>query len=312
MFGQGINEFNVRDAEVDENGLIEAVLIPLRDLVVYPNMVTPLFVGRDRSLAAITAAQGHEETVIGVGQIDPGIPDPKPDDLYNFGTEMALGRLMRMPDGTTSVLAQGRRRVEIVEFTMTDAFYRVKARPVVEQIAKTRETEALMRAVLALFEKCAHLNPDLPEEAYIYALNVEEPGWLADLIASSLSLTGEERQSILEMVDPMERLHRISVLLGRELDVLELEEQINEQVQQEVDRNQREVFLRERMRVIQTELGEADPFQQEINDLRERIEKASMPEEVNEKALKELTRLTLMPQLYRVAGGSALDGSHRG
>src|SRR5215813_4471802 len=118
MFGQGLNDFyNVQDAELDDNGLIEAALIPLRDMVVYPNMVSPLFVGRDRSLAAISAAQSREQTVIGVGQIDPSLPDPKPDDLFVFGTEMALGRLMRMPDGTTSVLAQGRRRVEIVEFT---------------------------------------------------------------------------------------------------------------------------------------------------------------------------------------------------
>jgi ATP-dependent Lon protease len=303
MFGHGINDFyNVHDAEPDENGLIEAVLIPLRDMVVYPNMVSPLFVGRDRSLAAITAAQAREETVIGVGQIDPSLPDPKPDDLYVFGTEMALGRLMRMPDGTTSVLAQGRRRVEIVEFTMTDSYYRVKARPVFENNVKTRETEALMRAVLALFEKCVQLNRNLPEEAYIYAMNVEEPGWLADLIASSLDLNLEERQSILELVDPMERLHRISVLLGRELDVLELEEQINSQVQQEVDRNQREVYLREQMRVIQNELGEADLFQQELNDLRERIDQAEMPTEVHEKALKELNRLMLMPPMAPEVG----------
>ncbi len=303
MFGHGINEFyNVRDAEPDENGLIEAALIPLRDMVVYPNMVSPLFVGRDRSLAAISAAQAREQTVIGVGQIDPSLPDPKPDDLFVFGTEMALGRLMRMPDGTTSVLAQGRRRVEIVEFTLTDTYFRVKARPVFENNVKTRETEALMRAVLALFEKCVQLNRNLPEEAYVYAMNVEEPGWLADLIASTLDLNVEERQSILELVDPMERLHRISVLLGRELDVLELEEQINSQVQQEVDRNQREVFLREQMRVIQSELGESDLFQQELNELRERIEQAEMPEEVHEKALKELNRLMLMPPMAPEVG----------
>src|SRR5579871_5074434 len=134
MFGQGLNDFyNVRDAESDKDGLIEAAVIPLRDMVLYPNMVTPLFVGRDRSLAAITAAQSKEETVIGVGQIDNSLPDPQPNDLYSFGTEMALGRLMRMPDGTTSVLAQGRRRVEIVEFIATEPYLRVKARPVVEK-----------------------------------------------------------------------------------------------------------------------------------------------------------------------------------
>ncbi len=303
MFGQGINDFyNVRDAEPDENGLIEAALIPLRDMVVYPNMVTPLFVSRDRSLTAITTAQGNEETVIGVGQIDSSLPDPQADDLFNFGTEMALGRLMRMPDGSTSVLAQGRRRVEIVEFTQTEPYFRVKARPVFENTAKTRETEALMRAVLALFEKCVQLNHNLPEEAYVYAMNIEEPGWLADLIASSLDLNLEERESILELIDPTERLHRISVLLGRELDVLELEEQINSQVQQEVDRSQREVFLREQMRVIQSELGEADIFQQELNELRDRIDQSEMPGEVRDKAVKEISRLLMMPPMAPEVG----------
>ncbi|MEP7284461.1 MAG: endopeptidase La [Chloroflexota bacterium] len=303
MFGQGLSDFyNVHDADTDSEGLIDAVLIPLRDMVLYPNMVAPLFVGRDRSLAAIMAAQGKEQTVIGVAQIDTSLPDPQPNDLYVFGTEMALGRPMRMPDGTTSVLAQGRRRVEIVEFTSTEPYFRVKARPVVEENSKTRETEALMRAVLALFEKCVQLNNNLPEEAYIYAMNVEEPSWLADLIGSSLDLNIEERQSLLELVDPMERLHRISVLLGRELDVLELEDQINLQVQQEVDRGQREAFLREQLRVIQGELGETDIFQQELTDLREKIDQAKMPEEVHEKALKELSRLVLMPPMAPEVG----------
>jgi len=303
MFGYNTQDFyQVRDAEVDKNGLIEAVAIPLRELVIYPNMVTPLFVGRDKSLAAIMAAQASEETVIGVGQIDSSLPDPQPEDLYTLGTEMALGRLMRMPDGSTSVLAQGRRRIEIVEFTMTQPYFKVKARPVVEDAKKTRETEALMRAVLALFEKCVQLNRNLPEEAYIYAMNVDEPGWLADLIASSLDLNMEERQAILELIDPTERLHRISVLLGRELDVLELEEQINSQVQQEVDRNQREVFLREQMRVIQTELGETDIFQQELNELRDRIDQADLPKETHEKALKEMSRLTMMSPMAPEVG----------
>ncbi len=303
MLGHGVTDFyNVHDAEVNDEGLIEAVLVPLRDLVLYPNMVSPLFVGRDRSMAAITAAQNRAETVIGVVQMDSSLPDPQPDDLYVFGTEMAMGRPMRMPDGTTSVLAQGRRRVEIVEFTATEPYFRVKARPVHEDTSKTRETEALMRAVLALYEKCVSLNRNLPEESYIYAMNIEEPGWLADLIASTLDLSLEERQSILEMVDPTERLHRISVLLGRELDVLELEEQIQSQVQQEVDRGQREMFLREQMRVIQTELGESDLFQQELAELREQIDQAEMPEEVHAKALKELGRLLLMPQMAPEVG----------
>src|SRR5260221_3852029 len=154
MFGHGINDFyDIHDAPVGKDGLIESALIPLRDMVMYPNMVTPLFVGRDRSLAAIQAAHAAGETLIGVGQIDPNLPEPGPDDLYDFGTEMAMGRPMRMPDGMVSVLAQGRRRVQIVEVIKSEPYFRVKARPIIEKVPKNREVEALMRAVLALFEK---------------------------------------------------------------------------------------------------------------------------------------------------------------
>ncbi|PJF35060.1 MAG: endopeptidase La [Candidatus Thermofonsia Clade 1 bacterium] len=298
-----MNDFyHVQDAQPDSDGLIEVPLIPLRDLILYPNMVSPLFVGRDRSLAAISAAQSKGQTIIGVGQRDPNQPDPRPEDLFEYGTEIALGRLLRMPDGTTSVLAQGRRRVQIVSYVQTEPYYRVKARPIDETVERTHEVEALMRAVLTLFEKCVQLNRNLPDEAYIYAMNIEEPGWLADLVVSTLDLSLEERQAMLENVNPIERLQRVSVLLGRELDVLEIEEQINAQVQQEVDRNQREAYLREQMRVIQNELGEGDPFQQELEELRERIEAAQMPEEVYLKANKELERLAAMPPMAPEVG----------
>ncbi|HLY25253.1 MAG TPA: endopeptidase La [Aggregatilineales bacterium] len=303
MFGQGISDFyKVPEAKLDSEGLMTVALIPLRDMVVYPTMIAPLFVARDRSLAAITAAQGKNQTVIAVAQINNNLTEPTPDDLYLFGTEIALGRLMRMPDGATSVLAQGRRRVEVVEFLQTEPYFRVKARPVVEARIKNRETDALMRAVTTLFEKCVELNQNLPEEAYVYAMNVDEPGALADLIASTLDLNIEERQSILELIDPVERLQRISVVLGRELDMLQLEEQINSQVQQEVDRNQRELYLREQMRVIQSELGETDVFQQEVTELRTKIDAAQMPKDIQEKALKEISRLQMMPPMAPEVG----------
>lgn len=298
-----MNDFyNVREAEPDANGLIECALIPLRDLVLYPNMVSPLFVGRDRSLAAINAAQARNETVIGVCQKDPSVPDPAPDDLFAYGTEMALGRLLRMPDSTTSVLSQGRRRVQIVEYLQTDPYIRVRARPIPEIVERTREVDALMRTTLSLFEKVVQLNRNMPDEAYIYAINIDEPSWLADLVVSSLELPLEERQSLLELADPVARLQKVTLLLGRELEVLEIEEHINAQVQQEVDRGQRESYLREQMRVIQHELGENDPFQQELEELRERILIADMPEEVFQKANKELDRLAAMPPMAPEVG----------
>ncbi len=303
--GYGENDFyDIRDAEPDEQGLIEAPVIPLRDLVVYPNMVTPLFVGRESSLQAIQMAQAEKRTVIGVAQIDPSVSDPTPDDLFVVGSEMAMGRVMRMPDGTVSVLAQGRRRIEIVEYVSVEPYMRARARPLEEQEMGpvSRQTQAHMRAVLALFEKCARLNQNIPEEAYIYALNIDEPGWLADVIASTLNLNLDERQTVLEVQDPAERLRKVGVYLGRELDVLRLEDEIQAQVQQEVDRGQREIFLREQMRVIQNELGELDVFQQELNDLHDQIADAQMPEAVTERAYKELSRLAMLPPMAPEVG----------
>ncbi len=305
IMGYGENDFyDVRDSEQDEDGLIEAPLIPLRDLVVYPNMVTPLFVERESSLLAIQAAQAEGRTVIGAAQLDPNIAIPTPGDLHLLGTEIAMGRVMRMPDGTVSVLAQGRRRVEIVEFLSSKPFMRVRARPIEEDSDKaiSRQMQAHMRAVLALFEKCVHLNHNISEEAYVYALNIDEPGWLADAIASTLNLSLAERQTILGLINPAERLRKVGVFLGRELDVLQLEDEIQMQVQQEVDRGQREMLLREQMRVIQSELGEIDVFQQEMSDLEQQIAQSDMPDEIAEKARKELGRLTFLSPMAPEVG----------
>jgi len=303
MIGHGLHDFYaIKDAEPDADGFIEATLIPLAGMVVFPNMVTPLVLQRDVDIAAVGEAQARRETVIGVLVRDAEETTFVPEELHTLGTEMALGRLMHLPDGGTSVLAQGRRRVQIVEFVQTAPYYRVRARPIAEESPDTREVMALMRAALSLFQKCVDLSPQLPEEVYIYALNIDEPGWLADMIASTLDLSLEERQALLALADPAERLRKVSVLLGRELEVLELEESIQSQVRREVDRSQREMFLREQMRVIQHELGEADIFQQELGELRERIEQKEMTAEAKDKALKELGRLLMIPPMAPEVG----------
>jgi ATP-dependent Lon protease len=294
--------YDVPDAETDDEGLIELPVLSLRDLVMFPHMVTPLFVGRERSMAAINEANTANLTLLAVAQLNPEIEDPTPQDLYLLGTEIAVGRTLRMPDGSTSVLAQGRRRAQIVEFVQTEPFYVVRARPIYEPTDKPRETEALMRAVLGLFERVARLNRAIPEEAYVFAMNIEEPGWLADHIASIMDLPLAERQSVLEVLEPAARLQRLSILLGKELDVLELEDQIHSQVQNEVDRNQRELYLREQMKAIQSELGEGDAWNVELNDLRDKVAAAQMPEEVRGKALKEVERLAQMPPMAPEVG----------
>jgi len=307
-FGSGRMEFGRLPAEDDSHpedavdGIIERPFIPLRDLVLYPRMVMPLFVGREKSLAAIQAAAALEQNIIVAAQIDASDAEPEKEEIYSFGTEAQLGRALRMPDTSSSVLSQGVRRVEIVEFTQWEPYIKVKVRLLDESTEDESTTEALMRAVRALFEKVVELNRKLPEEAYTFALNIDSPGWLADFVTSSMPLDVEKRQEILETLDTTTRLQQVSVLLAKELDVLEMEDDIHSRVQQEVDKNQREYFLREQMRVIQSELGEGDVFTQELGELRESLAAKELPELVRERAEKELSRLSSMAPMAPEVG----------
>jgi ATP-dependent Lon protease len=296
--GPGTNDFfTIQNANADKDGLIEAYLIPLREMIIFPHMITPVFVMRERSLAAMNTANSRRQTMIGVAQKDPEILEPSPADLFTVGTEIALSRPMRMPDNTSTALAQGRRRVEIVEFLSVDPYFKVRARVIEPTVKKNREVEAQMRAALNLFQKCVDLSDTLSDEAFIYAANADEPGWLADVITHTLDLQLPERQAVLELYDPVARLKKVISLLGKELDMLEIEEQIQSQVQTEMERGQREMFLREQLRVIQNELGEGDNLQADIIEIREKLEHLGMPEEVHQKALKELNRLAAMPSM---------------
>ncbi|MBN1264527.1 MAG: endopeptidase La [Anaerolineales bacterium] len=294
--------YDIPDAEQADDGLVHCSVLPLKDLVLFPNMVTPLFLESESSMQAVEQAITTGQTMIAVAQIDPEDPDPGPEDLFPVGTEIAVGRLMQIPDGTSSVLTQGRRRVQIVEFISDGPYLRALARPVEEIAQQDKETTALMRVVLTLFEKYVEMNRSLPDEAYIYALNIDNPAWLGDLIASTLSISSLEAQTILEVFDPVTRLQQISVLLGRELDVLELENEIHSKVQGEFDRSQREMYLREQMKTIQTELGEFDLLTQDVLELREKIEMLEAPEEVRSRAEKEVIRLSQMPSMSPEVG----------
>jgi len=287
---------------LDEEGFIELPFLPLRDIVLYPQMVMPLFVGRERSLAAVQAAVANNENLIVSAQRDSEVLEPIEEDIYPLGTEASIGKALRMPDNSSSVLAQGRRRIEIVEFTQWDPFIKVKARPIFEPVEWQRSTEALMRAVMTLFERVVSFNRNLPEDAYTFAINIEEPGWLADFIASTLNMPLPNRQDILETIDPTIRLQKISIFLAKELDVLELEDQIHSKVQQEVEKSQREHFLREQMRVIQGELGEMDVFTKELDELREAVKLKNLPDEVRATVDKEIARLSTMPPMSPEVG----------
>ncbi|MDH4209358.1 MAG: LON peptidase substrate-binding domain-containing protein, partial [Anaerolineae bacterium] len=286
----------------EDGDLVEYPLLAVRDAVVFPHLMIPLFVGRDRSLRAVDKALDGDHCIIIVTQREPDLGEPSPEDLYEIGTIASIARMLRMPDGTTSILVEGLQRARITEYTQTEGFFRVKAILIPEEVEDQPLTEALMRAALALFEKCVQLSNSLPDDAYVSAMNAEDAGWLADVIASHLNLDLDERQEVLETLDPILRLQKLSVLLAKELDVLELEDQIQSQVQEEVDRSQREYVLREQMKVIQQELGEMDPTTAEKNELRDRIAAVCLPEEVKEKAEKELSRLDAMPPMSPETG----------
>lgn len=306
-FGEAVHRrteelYKVPDAIPDEQGLIECPVLPLRDLVIYPHMVAPVFVGREASLMAIEEAQIDNHTMIALTQRDAEVDNPKIADFLPIGVEIAVGRLVSMPDGSSSALAQGRHRVEVVEIIQSEPFMLARAKPLFEVTQLDRETDATMRTALELFQKCVQLNRSLPDEAYLYALNIDQPGWLADMITTTISPSMEERLKLLEMLNPNERLKTVVALLAQEADVLELEDQIHTRAQSEVDRSQREFYLREQMRVIQNELGESDPWTREISDLRKRVEGISLPEEVMLRVLKEIDRLNQMPPMSPEVG----------
>ena len=294
--------YGVPDAIPDDDGVIECPVLPLRDLVVFPRMVSPIFVGRESSIMAIEATQANEQTMIAMIQRDADLDDPGPEDFFPVGVEIAVGRLLSMPDGSSSALVQGRRRLEILEFIQREPYLMARARRIHEPEVVDRQTDATMRTALELFQRCVQLDRSLPEEAYLYALNIEQPGWLADMIVTAIAPPLEDRQELLIIINPLERLKRVVKLLAAEADVLELEDEIHTRAQGEVDRTQREFYLREQMKVIQSELGEGDPWAREIYDLRSRIEGVGLPEEVQLRALKECDRLGQMPPMSPEVG----------
>ncbi|NOZ06642.1 MAG: endopeptidase La [Chloroflexi bacterium] len=291
----GAEDLDWDSADALQDVYLEYPILPLREVVVFPHMVSPLFIGRERSMRTIEAASALDHPLIAVTQRDFDKENPTPEDLYAVGTEITIERILHLPDGTANVLAQGHSRVRIVDFTQTHPYLMARATLTPDDFEETLSTKALMRAVLALFEKCVELNEDLPEDAYIAALNADEPGWLADLVASIMEFDVEKRQELLETFDPTERLERLSILLASELDLLELENKIHSRVQEEVDKSQREFFLREQMRAIQNELGETDPTTSDLKDLRAQIADSAMPDIVRKKAEKELHRLEGIP-----------------
>jgi len=291
------------DAGSGEEGPFEAVVLPLGDLVVYPQMVTPLYIGQPESLQALHVAVQEDWPVVVIAQRNHAGEDyPMASGLYDVGTEIVIARSIRLPDGTTSAIAQGVGRVKVLDFVQERPYLVATVEMLPEPADESPLTEALVRAVLTMFEKVVSLNQALPEEAYVYAMNVDAPGQLADVVAQIISLPTDARQSLLETQNVVERLQSISTHLAQELDVLELENRIQTTVQEEVDKSQREYFLREQLRAIQQELGEKDAFSQDVQTLRERLAREGYPEHVRDRADAELRRLSMMPAMAPEVG----------
>ena len=270
-------------------------LIPLRDLIIFPNLVVPLFVGRDRSIKALEEAMRTDHIVALVAQKEAETQDPGPGDLYQIGSAATVMQELKLPDGTAKALVEGTVRIKVEEFVQTDPFFKAKISVVEEPVEKTVETEALMRNLVAQFEQTARLGKPIPQEVLLASMNIEEPGRLADFIAFHLNLRTDEKQRILEAIGAEQRLELVSSFLGKELEILEIGSRIQSRVKEQMTKTQREYFLREQMKAIQKELGVMDEQQAEVEELRTKIKEAEMPEEVEDKALKELSRLEKMP-----------------
>ena len=270
------------------------LVLPLLDSVLFPHMLAPLFLADATSLTALDLAWADDHRVLALARRDGPNDALGLADFYTVGVEAVIQRARKMPDGTTSIVIEGQRRMRVLASLDDPASLRVRALPLYANEEHSLAIEAMMRAVLSLFEKVVRLSRTLPDDTYITALNVANPGGLADLVASTLPISIASRQQILEAVDPEERLYRVSTLLTQELDLLELENRIQSQVQKAVDRSQRELFLREQLRVIQRELGQDDPAQRELAALRARAIAITLPAYARVRVDEEMARLESM------------------
>ncbi len=271
-------------------------LLPIRDQVYFPHMIFPLLVGREKSVRALDEAIANQRHIVLVAQKHINTEEPDPGDLYSVGIAAEIMQILRVPDGTVRVMLEGVERVRILKFLQEAPFYRVQVQPLPTEEHKNIEVEALMRGVTVQFEQIVNLGRTIAPEAIINVVNTDEPGRLADTITPYLQqLRVETKQDILETLDVCERLEKLSVVLRKELEILEIQKNIRSRVEKEMGETQREFILREQMKAIQQELGERDERSSEVDEYREKIEAAKMAPAAAERAGKELERLEKMP-----------------
>jgi len=281
---------------VEPNTERQTPVLPLRDVVVYPHMAIPLFVGREKSIKALQAAMQDDKRILLVAQRTADNDNPGAQDIYSVGTLASILQLLKLPDGTVKVLVEGVQRAKILRVFSEGPYLAAEceAMPADEAGDDNRETDALMRSTLALFEQYAKLNKKVPAELLPSLTGMDQPGRLADTIAAHLSLKLEDKQQVLEVVEPRKRLENVMARLEGEIDILQIEKKIRGRVKSQMEKSQREYYLNEQMKAIQKELGESEDAPNELEELGKKIDKSGMPKEAKTKAKNELNKLKMM------------------
>jgi ATP-dependent Lon protease len=274
----------------------ELPLLPVRDVVIFPYMILPLFVGREKSIAAVDAALAKDRLILLATQRELTEEDPEPEDIYSIGTVAMIMRMLKLPDGRVKILVQGLAKGRLLRFVSQEPYFSVRLERLTEpRLAELPlEVEAMMRTVREQLTELLNLGKALPPEVLVVMENVEDPGSLADLVASNIGLKAIEAQELIEILDPLLRLRRIKDILAKELELVTVQHRIQSQAKEEMGKSQREYFLREQLRAIQAELGEADARAEDVAELREKLVKAGLPKEAQNEAEKQLKRLETM------------------
>ena len=272
-------------------------VLPLRDIVVFPHMIVPLFVGREKSIKALEDVMKDDKQILLATQKNAGDDDPAPENVYTVGTVGTVLQLLKLPDGTVKVLVEGAHRARITGYTENPEFFEAKATPIEEALGDSQEQEALSRAVVSQFEQYIKLNKKIPPEVLVSVNQIDDPAKLADTIASHLALKIAEKQELLEIEGVVERLERVYSHMEGEIGVLQVEKRIRNRVKRQMEKTQREYYLNEQMKAIQKELGETDDSRDELGELEEQIAKTKFTKEAREKANAELKKLRNMSQM---------------
>ena len=272
-------------------------LLPLRDIVVFPGMVVPLFVGRDKSVAALEAALSFDRLIFLSSQIDPSTNEPEEDEIHRVGTISHVIQMLKLPDGTVKVLVEGRLRAKIVHYLPNDRYFQVSAEESIPAPFTGPAAEAMIRNLHSSFENFAKLSKKIPQDLATQVSGVDDPARLADTLAAQLPVKVTEKQAVLELETDAERLEKLLMLMESEVEVLEIERRIRGRVKKQMEKNQREFYLNEQMRAIQKELGHGEEGRTELDELEEKIKKRGMGKEANQKAQKEIKKLRMMPPM---------------